>query len=103
VSPLLPIQKRGLNATGKASTKQIKTAVKNQVAKVQAKKPAVKTVALKKAAQPRPSGLRISFKPADLGKTTDKNMAAQVCSQTVYANMDDSEGLLITFVACVRL
>lgn len=46
--------------------------------KVQAKKPAVKTAALKKAAQPRPSGLRISFKPADLGKTTDKNMAAQV-------------------------
>lgn len=44
--------------------------------KVQAKKPPVKTAALKKAAQS--SGLRISFKPADLGKTTDKNMAAQV-------------------------
>ena len=45
---------------------------------MQAKKPAVKTAALKKTALPRSSGLRISFKPADLGKTTDKTMAAQV-------------------------
>ena len=49
----------------------------------QAKKPLAKTAALKAkkvaaATQPRTSGLRISFKPADLGKTTDKNMAAQV-------------------------
>ena len=45
--------------------------------KVQANKPAVKIAAAKKN-QPRHSGLRISFKPGDLGRTTDKAMAAQV-------------------------
>mmetsp|Transcript_8504 Transcript_8504/g.14419 ORF Transcript_8504/g.14419 Transcript_8504/m.14419 type:complete len:182 (-) Transcript_8504:183-728(-) len=74
-------QKRGLNASGKASTQQIKAAGKKQVAKVQAKKPAVKTAALKaqkSSGTTKKSGLRISFKPADLGKTTDKTMAAQI-------------------------
>ena len=77
-----------MNATGKASNQQIKNAEKKQVAKTQAKKPPVKTAAIKKqAAQPRAGGLRISFKPADLGKTTDKNMAAQVLiAQTVHTH-----------------
>lgn len=48
---------------------------------IQAKRPAVKTAALKAQAGTgaKSSGLRITFKPADLGKTTDKIMAAQVC------------------------
>ena len=60
-------QKRGLNESGKATTKDIKNAEKKQPTKPVAKKN-----------QPQAGGLRISFKPGDLGRTTDKTMAAQI-------------------------
>jgi hypothetical protein len=70
----LQAQKRGLNATGKASKMEIDQAVKKQVTK--ANKPLLKKGGAK--GKQASTGLKISFKTADLGKTTDKNVAAQV-------------------------
>lgn len=68
-------QKRGLNQTGKAT----KAAVKMAVAKAtQPKKKATPSAAAPAVTQQQLTSLKISFKPAELGKTTDKTVVAQI-------------------------
>jgi hypothetical protein len=55
--------RRGLNTTGKASKEDIKKEVKKET---------------KKAATANTGGLKISFKPSELGKTTEKEVAQQI-------------------------
>jgi len=64
-------KKRGLSATGKATIADVKAAVKKQTAKGKAAKAVVKAVANKVP-------LKISFKPAELGKTTEKTVQLQI-------------------------
>lgn len=77
-------KKRGLNATGKATKADVKAAVKKVAAKGRAAKAITKSAAVQppkkkaitKAAAAQP--LKISFKPADLGKTTERNVQMQI-------------------------
>eukprot|EP00596_Hydrurales_sp_CCMP1899_P007696 CAMPEP_0119035662 /NCGR_PEP_ID=MMETSP1177-20130426/2839_1 /TAXON_ID=2985 /ORGANISM="Ochromonas sp, Strain CCMP1899" /LENGTH=194 /DNA_ID=CAMNT_0006994269 /DNA_START=99 /DNA_END=679 /DNA_ORIENTATION=- len=88
-------QKRGLNATGKASKKQIEQGGakevnanrarqgrqnKGQAPLPNAKKGGARARPTNVATRPKvlPSGLKISFRPADLNKTTDKSVAMQI-------------------------
>jgi hypothetical protein len=77
------LQKRGLNATGKATAQQIKAAVskegKKKVGRGAAKAAVNKRAgAAKRGAGAGGAGLKISFRPAELGKTTEKNTALQI-------------------------
>lgn len=58
-------QKRGLNATGKATKEEIKKEIKKET-----KKAAAAAVAT--------GGLKISFKPSELNKTTERDVAQQI-------------------------
>eukprot|EP00602_Paraphysomonas_sp_CaronLab_P009039 CAMPEP_0185025358 /NCGR_PEP_ID=MMETSP1103-20130426/8350_1 /TAXON_ID=36769 /ORGANISM="Paraphysomonas bandaiensis, Strain Caron Lab Isolate" /LENGTH=191 /DNA_ID=CAMNT_0027558547 /DNA_START=67 /DNA_END=642 /DNA_ORIENTATION=- len=77
-------KRRGLNATGKATKAEISKAVTNQQAKTakrvqnKVKTAGIKAKAAKKAPALPKGGLKISFKPAELSKTTDKKVAAQI-------------------------
>ena len=77
------LQKRGLNATGKATAQQIKAAVskegKKKVGRGAAKAAVNKRAgAAKRGGGAGGAGLKISFRPAELGKTTEKNTALQI-------------------------
>ncbi|CAE7630357.1 unnamed protein product, partial [Symbiodinium microadriaticum] len=86
-------KRRGLNETGKVSTQQLKTAVAKQQkgAKVQTNSKNVKTAVVKAKAKSNAAksnagggalslgtGLKISFKPSELNKTTEKHVASQI-------------------------
>ena len=88
----LQAQKRGLNATGKATKMEIDNAIQKQNKKRNnnadnnaqpGKRLQNKKSQLKKGGNNAPksggaSGLKISFNTADLARTTDKNVALQV-------------------------
>jgi hypothetical protein len=89
----LQAQKRGLNATGKATKMEIDNAIQKQNAKKannggnnnaqQGKRLKNKKALLKKGGNNGPktggaTGLKISFNTADLARTTDKLVALQV-------------------------
>jgi len=78
------LQKRGLNATGKATAQQIKAAVSKE-GKKKVGRGAAKAAVNKRAGAAKRggggaggAGLKISFRPAELGKTTEKNTALQI-------------------------
>ena len=86
-------QRRGLATTGKATNAQVRNQVKKAGAKLQTQSVASagrrakgRGGASAAGGQPRPNsapaavpaGLKISFKPAELKKTTEKNVALQV-------------------------
>jgi hypothetical protein len=87
---LQPHQRRGLATTGKATKDQVKKQVKKVGNQLQSKSVASEGSGRRgkkagrpnsaPAAAPTPAGLKISFKPAELKKTTEKNVALQVRS-----------------------
>mmetsp|Transcript_22852 Transcript_22852/g.20755 ORF Transcript_22852/g.20755 Transcript_22852/m.20755 type:complete len:195 (+) Transcript_22852:52-636(+) len=69
-------QKRGISSTNKPTKKEIKLSIQKQKSK--ARPSILKVVKAKAAPLPPNATMKISFKPADLAKTTDRTVAAQI-------------------------